>query len=166
MDPVAKKKLKKTFSKRDFTACINIFKKYFDESTLDSNSAFIVGISYLYKFEFEKAEKYLKLSVRLDNANVNAILGLAALNLKQKKLEKSIENYLQVIEIDENNKLAQKILNKLKKTENIDKLIRKMRFKDYIPLPYPKVTILSFITLSLIIIVTILLIIFIVYNWL
>ena len=53
MDPIAKKKLKKAFSRRDFSTCIHIFKKYYDDTTLDTYSAFVVGISYLYKFKFK-----------------------------------------------------------------------------------------------------------------
>lgn len=165
MDPIAKRKLKKAYNKRDFTQCINIFKKYFDESTLDSYSACIVGISFLYKFDFEKAKKYLELSLNLDSSNVKAMMGLAALNLKQKNFETATEYYLKILEIDENNKLAHRILDKLRKTENIDKFVRKMRYRDFIQLPPLYIPILSILTLVLVIVVIILLIVFIFVFW-
>lgn len=164
MDPLANKKINKAFSRRDFTSCIKIFKKYFDDASLDSNSSYIVGISYLYKFEFELARKYLNLAIELDNANTSAIMALAAIKLRQRNLEAATELYLKVLDIDGNNKLALQILNRLKNCENIDKLIRKMRFKDFIPMPSFYISFLSIFTLLMIIVVIVLLITILIYN--
>ncbi len=163
MDPAAKKKLKRAFYKRNFSSCINIFKKYYDDTTLDSYSSCIVGISYLFKYKLDYANKYLKLAIDLDNSNINAMMGLAVINLKQKNFQNAIEQYLKIIEIDENNKFVPKILDRLKKCDNVDKFVRKMRIKDYIYLP-PFIPILSIITLSLVILVVILLVLIIVLN--
>lgn len=164
MDPLAKKKLKKTFSQRNFGQCISIFKKFFDDTTLDSETASMVGISYLYKFDFKNANKYLNISLHLDKTNITSLMAIAALNLKQRNLDTAIEYYLKIIDIDGNNKMASKILNRLKRSDNIDKLIRKMRFNDYLQLPPLHVSILSVITLIMILsVMTLLIIILLMY---
>ncbi len=162
MDITAKKRLKKAFNHRDFSKCIQIFKKYFDDTTLDSSTACIIGISYLYKFKFNDAKKYLNISLDLDNTNIPALLAMAALQLKQRNLEEATQIYLKINEIDDN-KLSTKILNKLKKTDNIDKLIRKMKFSDYLHLPSLNIPILSYVTLIMIIVVITLLILTLIY---
>ncbi len=98
---------------------------------------YILGTSYLYTGDIAGASTYIKRVVQLQPDNVRAQLCLAAINLKQNLNQKAIELWLDVLHVDEKNRIARKGLNLLKESagnpELLDAFLNTDKFYQLVP---------------------------------
>jgi tetratricopeptide (TPR) repeat protein len=101
---------------------------------------YLLGISYLRSNIFRIAYTYLKLASEQKMRDPNTLVGLAAVYLHNRDTDKAVDLYLEVLSIDESNKIAAKALKIIRKypgPENISTWIDSGRLHTLFP-PFPK----------------------------
>ncbi|MCL2763433.1 MAG: tetratricopeptide repeat protein [Treponema sp.] len=83
---------------------------------------YILGASCLYTGDFGGALTYFKLAHDVKSREPLAILGLAALFLRRGEMERAVDYYLDILEIDEKNRIAAKALKLIRKQAGTDTL--------------------------------------------
>ena len=102
---------------------------------------YLLGISYLYSKIYGMALTYIRLAIEIKMRNPQALLGLAALYLNHGDTDKAVDIYLDVISIDESNKIAKKALKIIRKNpapEDISNWIASGKLHTLFP-PIPNV---------------------------
>jgi hypothetical protein len=101
---------------------------------------YLLGVSYLYSRIFGMALTYFKLAREQKMRDPSVLLGLAALYLNHGDTDKALDLYLEVQELDENNRIAKralKIIRKYPGPENIAAWIDSGKLPVLFP-PLPK----------------------------
>ena len=73
------------------------------------------GIAYLYVEDFGTARAYFQEASRINESDVNLLLGQAAILLRQGDTDKALGFYLDIMEFDPNNEITKKAIEFLKK---------------------------------------------------
>ena len=101
---------------------------------------YVLGVSYLYSGIFGVALQYLNLAVGQKLRDLNTLLGLAALYLNHGDTDKAVDLYLEVLSLDESNRIAKKALKIIRThpgPDNISAWIDSGRLNVLFP-PFPK----------------------------
>ncbi|MCL2007790.1 MAG: tetratricopeptide repeat protein [Treponema sp.] len=104
------------------------------------NYHYLLGTCYLYSKIFGMALTYYRLAYEQKMREPNTLLGLAALYLNHGDTDKAVDLYLEVISLDEHNKIAHKALKIIRKhpgPENISNWIAIGKLHTLFP-PLPK----------------------------
>ncbi|MDR1862901.1 MAG: tetratricopeptide repeat protein [Treponema sp.] len=102
---------------------------------------YLLGVSYLYAQIFGMALSYFRLAREQKMRDPSVLLGLAVLHLNHGDTDKALDLYLEVQELDENNKTAKRALKIIRKhpgPENIAAWIDSGKLPVLFP-PLPKV---------------------------
>ena len=102
---------------------------------------YLLGVCFLYCGVYGSALANFKLARNLKMSDTSVILGLAALYLNHGNTDSAVDFYLEVLELDEFNKIAAKALRIIRKNpgpENIASWIEKGHFHTIFP-PLPKI---------------------------
>lgn len=85
---------------------------------------YLLGMSCLYTGDFSGAESYLQRALSLKPGNKNALLGIAAVHLKQQKTSAALKDWFEVIDQEPKNRQANRGLTVIRKHADPDDLIR------------------------------------------
>ena len=105
------------------------------------NYCYLTGMCHLYSRAHGNALANFRKAREIKMRDPMVLLGLAALYLNHGDTERAVDTYLEVLEIDEHNKLAAKALNIIRKNpgpENIASWIDRGRLHTLFP-PFPKI---------------------------
>lgn len=97
---------------------------------------FLLGISCLHTGDLGGSEFYFKRSLQVNNENITSRLFLAAVNLKKKDQANAARLWLNVLDLQPENKLARKGLNTLKKIKSpseLEQFINSRKFYSLTP---------------------------------
>lgn len=83
---------------------------------------YLLGVSCFHTGDIGGSEFYLKRSLQVNHYNINSRLYLAAIQLKKNDQAHAARLWLNILDIDEGNKYAQKGLNRLKKIKSPSEL--------------------------------------------
>jgi tetratricopeptide (TPR) repeat protein len=81
---------------------------------------YLLGISCLHVDDFSGAHDYFRLAQKVKMRDPLAILGMAALHLRRGEIDKAVDCYLEVEEIDGKNRIAKKALQIIRKYSGKD----------------------------------------------
>ena len=79
---------------------------------------YFLGVSCFHTGDIGGSEFYLKRSLQVNHDNVDSRLYLAAIQLKKKDQANAARLWLNILDIEPDNKIAQRGLNKLKKIKD------------------------------------------------
>ena len=94
---------------------------------------YMLGISYLYHEKIDNADSYLKRAYQLDDENINIIKSLALINLKKGKWDEALKMYLDILDIEPENKTAKSGLNFIRKNVNLNHPVKMINLKMLYP---------------------------------
>ena len=78
------------------------------------------GIAYLYVEDFGTARAYFQEAARINETDVNLLLGQAAIFLRQGDTDKAMGFYLDILEFDPNNEITKKAMEFVRKNGDYD----------------------------------------------
>ena len=78
------------------------------------------GIAYLYVEDFGTARAYFQEASRINETDVNLLLGLAAIFLRQGDTDKAMGYYLDILEFDPTNEITKKAMEFVRKSGDYD----------------------------------------------
>ncbi|MBB6478800.1 tetratricopeptide repeat protein [Spirochaeta isovalerica] len=97
---------------------------------------FLLGISCLHTRDLGGSEFYFKRSLQVNNENIESRLYLAAVNLKKKDQANAARLWLNVLDLEPDNRLARKgleTLKKIKSTSELEEYITSNKFYKLTP---------------------------------
>ncbi len=99
----------------------------------------LLGFSCLYTGDFGGAYSYFQRAKDLDNQDIEAMLGLALVMLRRRKTTEALRLWLEVLDVDPENKRAKKALNmaKLLAEEDWLEIIEDKKYAAILP-PHPR----------------------------
>jgi len=102
---------------------------------------YLLGSAYLHAGGFGNALTYFRLAHETKRREPLAILGLAALYLRRGETERAVDYYLDILEIDPKNRIAQKAMEVIRKqagTDTFSNWIEAGKLPSlYPPIPFP-----------------------------
>ena len=104
------------------------------------NYYYLMGLCYLHSRVYGTALTYFKLARNIKMREPSVLLGLAALYLNHGNTDRAVDTYLEVLELDEHNKIAGKALGIIRQNpgpEEIAAWIEKGHFHTIFP-PFPR----------------------------
>jgi len=119
LDPILTKACRLARS-RKYEAAIRMLEPEVNRYYGSFHYYYILGSSCLYTGDFGGALTYFKLAHEVKSREPLAILGLAALFLQRGKMERAVDYYLDILEIDEKNRIATKALALIRKQAGDD----------------------------------------------
>ncbi len=82
------------------------------------------GIAYLYVEDFGTARAYFQEASRINETDVNLLLGLAAIFLRQGDTDKAMGYYLDILEFDPTNEITKKAMEFVRKSGDYDTICK------------------------------------------
>ena len=117
------KRAKKLLKRKRFTDVIRMLEPQVFRFRQNSEYYYILGTAYLYTGDISGASTYLKRVVQLKPGHTDALLEIAAIDLKQGQNQKAIETWLDILQLDNSNKIARRSLNMLKESANSPEIL-------------------------------------------
>ena len=102
---------------------------------------YLLGASCLRAGDFGGALTYLRVAHEIKRRDPLALLGLAVLYLNRGETERAVNYYLEILEIDHNNRAAKKALKVIRKNAGVDAFTSWLEAGNlpslYPPIPFP-----------------------------
>ena len=125
----------------NYEAAINILEPQENRYYGSFTYYYLMAVCYLYSRVHGTAFTYFKLARNIKMRDPSVLLGLAALYLNHGNTDRAVDTYLEVLELDEHNKLAEKALAIIRKNPGPDEIalwIDQGQFHTIFP-PLPKI---------------------------
>jgi len=108
--------------KRDYEAAFKILKDEEDRYNGSFKYYYLFGIICLHSGYYTEAHEYLQYAKRIKYNDISVLLGLAVLYLKRPNTVMAVDYYLDVLELDPQNKIAIKALEIIRKHSSAEAL--------------------------------------------
>lgn len=109
------------YRQKRFTAVISLLEPQVFLFRENYQYYYLLGMSCLYTGDFSGADSYLQRSRNIDRT-AEALLGLAVVALRRRRVEDALRMYLDVLDLEPNNGRAKQALQELRKIEDPDEL--------------------------------------------
>ena len=117
------KKAYKLYRRKKYTQILQLLESQIFRYRQSFQFYYLLGMSCLYTGDFSGAESYLQRALSLKPGNKNALLGIAAVHLKQQKTSEALKDWFEVIDQDPKNSQANRGLAVVRKHADPDDLI-------------------------------------------
>ncbi len=117
------KKAYKLYRRKKYTQILQLLESQIFRYRQSFQFYYLLGMSCLYTGDFSGAESYLQRALSLKPANKNALLGIAAVHLKQQKTSEALKDWFEVIDQEPKNRQANRGLAVIRKHSDPDELI-------------------------------------------
>ena len=115
-------KAKRLFRRRKFTQVITLLEPQVFLYRDSYRYYFLLGMSCLHTGDFAGAFSYLQRALDIDE-RPEAMLGLGAVLLRRRQMDQALRNYLDLLDLDNGNRRAQRALQWLRAVESPDEVI-------------------------------------------
>src|SRR6056297_2822906 len=117
------KKAHKLYRQGKYTQILQLLESQIFRYRQSFQFYYLLGMSCLYTGDFSGSESYLKRALSLKPANKNALLGIAAVHLKQQKTSEALKDWFEVIDQEPKNRYANRGLSVVRQHADHDQLI-------------------------------------------
>jgi len=116
------RKARRSYRRRNFTLVINFLEPQVFMYRDSYEYYYLLGMSCLYTGDFSGGYSYLRRALDIDE-RVDAMLGLAAVLLRRREMDKAIRAYLDVLDVDQHNRRARRALGWLRSMDDPDAVV-------------------------------------------
>jgi hypothetical protein len=109
------------YRQKRFTALISLLEPQVFLFRENYQYYYLLGMSCLYSGDFSGADSYLQRARNLDRTTA-VLLGLALVALRRRRVEDALRTYLDVLDLEPNNRRAKQALQELRKIEDPEEL--------------------------------------------
>lgn len=117
------KKAYKLYRRGKYTQILQLLESQIFRYRQSFQFYYLLGMSCLYTGDFSGAESYLQRALSLKPGNKHALLGIAAVHLKQQKTSEALKDWFEVIDQDPKNRQANRGLAVVRRHADPDDLI-------------------------------------------
>jgi hypothetical protein len=117
------KKAYKLYRRGKYTQILQLLESQIFRYRQSFQFYYLLGMSCLYTGDFSGAESYLQRALSLKPGNTHALLGIAAVHLKQQKTSEALKDWFEVIDKEPKNRHANKGLAVVRRHADPDELI-------------------------------------------
>lgn len=117
------KKASKLFSTRKFTMVLQILEPQVFRYRQNFDFFYYLGMSCLNTSDYGGGYSYLQRAIDLKPDDVNTLAGLAVVHLKRQENSEALQYWFQILDLEQDNRLAKKGLEILKKYSKQDDLL-------------------------------------------
>lgn len=114
--PNALASARRLFRARRYTQTINFLEPQVFLFRQNGEYYYLLGMSCLYKGDYAGAASYLERANDIER-DPRALLGLAATSLRRRRIDKALQQYLDVLDLDPNNRQATRALDWLRRVD-------------------------------------------------
>jgi len=139
----------KLLKKKDFLEAIQNLEEYISHNNTNYLAYYYLALSYMFRELYDEAYKYMSQAHKLNEVDINTINGLAFLNLKFNNIDEAINYWLDIMDIDAKNYIAKRNLEKIKSSNNLEKLSASAKPDEFINFRLKKTLSLKFPKISL-----------------
>ncbi len=122
------KKAYRLYKSKKFSEVIRLLESQIFRFRNNSEFYSLLGSACLYSGDFGGAESYLKRAEQLNIEDVQALLGLAAINIKRSEIEEAVKKWLKILDLEPGNPTARNGLNLIRNNPSIDEIRIKSMF--------------------------------------
>lgn len=125
---------RRLFRARRYTQTINFLEPQVFLFRQNGEYYYLLGMSCLYNGDYAGAASYLERANDIER-NPRALLGLAATSLRRRRTDKALEQYLDVLELDPDNRQATRALDWLRRVDPNEDVVDwyDQRIADFLP---------------------------------
>jgi tetratricopeptide (TPR) repeat protein len=116
------RKARRSYRRRNFTLVINFLEPQVFMYRDSYEYYYLLGMSCLYTGDYSGGYSYLRRALDIDE-RVNAMLGLAAVLLRRREMDKAIRAYLDVLDVDQHNRRARRALGWLRSMDDPESVV-------------------------------------------
>ena len=117
------KRSQKLFKKKKYAQVLRILEPQVFRFRESYTFYILLGYSCLFTYDFGGAFSFLKRALQIKPNDITSLLGLAVVHLKRNETSEAIRNWLNIIDMDPNNKAAKYGLSFVKKFSEKDDII-------------------------------------------
>lgn len=117
------KKAYKLYRRKKYTQILQLLESQIFRYRQSFQFYYLLGMACLYTGDFSGGESYLQRALSLKPGNKNALLGIAAVHLKQQKTSEALKDWFEVIDQDPKNRQANRGLAVVRRHADPDDLI-------------------------------------------
>ncbi|MEX2444554.1 MAG: tetratricopeptide repeat protein [Alkalispirochaeta sp.] len=117
------RKARRLYRRRNFTQVINFLEPQVFMYRDSYDYYYLLGMSCLYTGDYSGAYSYLRRALDIDD-NVNAMLGLGAVLLRQRQTDQALRTYLDIIDLDNHNRRARRALQWLRGLDSPEEALK------------------------------------------
>ncbi len=117
------KKAYKLYRRKKYTQILQLLESQIFRYRQSFQFYYLLGMACLYTGDFSGGESYLHRALSLKPGNKNALLGIAAVHLKQQKTSEALKDWFEVIDQDPKNRQANRGLMVIRRHADPDDLI-------------------------------------------
>ena len=117
------KKAEKLYRHKKYTQILQLLESQIFRYRQSFQFYYLLGMACLYTGDFSGGESYLQRALSLKPGNKNALLGIAAVHLKQQKTSEALKDWFEVIDQDPKNRQANRGLSVVRRHADPDELI-------------------------------------------
>jgi hypothetical protein len=116
------RKARRSYRRRNFTLVINFLEPQVFMYRESYEYYYLLGMSCLYTGDYSGGYSYFRRALDIDE-RVDAMLGLAAVLLRRREMDKAIRAYLDVLDVDQHNRRARRALAWLRSMDDPDTVV-------------------------------------------
>ncbi len=117
------KKADKLYRRKKYTQILQLLESQIFRYRQSFQFYYLLGMACVYTGDFSGGESYLQRALSLKPGNKNALLGIAAVHLKQQKTSEALKDWFEVIDQDPKNRQANRGLAVVRRHADPDELI-------------------------------------------
>ncbi len=113
----------KSLKKKDYLEAIHNLEEYIAHNNTNYLAYYYLGLAYIFRELYDEAYTHISKAYQLNKNDTNIINAIAFLNLKLNNIDEAINFWLDILDVDKNNHTARRNLNKVKKSNNSERLV-------------------------------------------